>query len=66
MTKEGEGVAGATKSSENLIGKVIKTCEHVRWGLAGDGFEIGKHDLIMSCRRGHVQCDGWKNGYVFV
>jgi len=30
MIKEGEGVAGATGSSQDLTGKVSKTCRYVR------------------------------------
>jgi len=33
IAKVGEGVAGATWSSQDLIGKVSKICRYVRWGL---------------------------------
>jgi len=66
MAKESEGVIGATWSSQNLTKKVSQTCGHVRWELGGVGSESGKHDLIMSSRRGHVQYDGWINGYEFM
>jgi len=33
MVKEGEGVAGATGSSQDLSGKGRKTCRYVRGGL---------------------------------
>jgi len=30
MAKEGEGVAGAIRSSQDLVGEVSKTCRYVR------------------------------------
>ena len=56
--KEGEGVAGATGSSQDLIKKVNKTCMYVKRGLRGDRFKGGKHDPTVSRRRGYVQRDG--------
>jgi len=66
MTKESEDVIGATWSSQNPAGKVSKTCGHIRWGLGGVGSESDMHDPIMSHKRGHVQRNGWRNGYEFV
>jgi len=66
MTKEGEDVTSATRSSQDLAEKVSKSCRYVRWGLIGVGSESDKHDLIMFRRRGHVQRDRWRNGYGFV
>ena len=58
MAKVGEGVTGATWSSQDLTGKVSKICRYVRRGLGEDGFKGDKHDLTMSHRRGYVQRDG--------
>jgi len=66
MIKEGEGIICATGSSQDLTGKVSKTCKYVRWGLGGDGSERGNHDSIMSHRWGYVQRDEWRNSYRFV
>ena len=66
MTKDGEGIAGAIRSSQNLVVKVSKTCRYVRWELRGDGYENGKHDPTMFRRWSYVQHDGWKNDYGIV
>ena len=66
MVKKSEGVVGVTGSSQDLAGKVSKTCSYVRWGLGKVGYESYKYDQIMSRRRGHVQLDGWRNNYRFV
>ena len=58
MTKEGEGVAGAIWYSQELAGKVSKTCRYVKRELGGDGSKDGKHDPVMSRKRGYVQRDG--------
>jgi len=55
---KGEGVVGATKSSQDLAGNVSKTCYYIRRGLGEDGSKGGKHDPTKSCRRGDVQRDG--------
>ena len=66
MAKEGEGIVGATWSSQNPAKEVSKTREHVRRGSGGVRSESDKQDPIMSHRRGHVQCDGCRNSYEFV
>jgi len=58
MTKKGEGVVGAIRSSQDLAGKVSKTYRYVRRRLEGDGSESDKHDPIISYRQGHGQRDG--------
>jgi len=63
MKNKGEGIVGTTGSSQDLTRKVNKTCRCVIWGLRGIRSESDKHDLIMSRRRGHIQHDGWRNGY---
>ena len=57
MAKEGEGVVGAIESSQDLTGKVSKTCRYVKRELGRDGFKGNKYDPIMSHRRNDVQCD---------
>ena len=66
ITKDGEDIIGATRSSQNPAGKATKTCGHVRWGLRGAGSESDKYDLIISRRWDHVQYNGWRNEYGFV
>jgi len=66
MTKEGEGIAGVTGSSQGLAGKVNKTCKYIKERLRGDGSKGDKHDPIMSRRWDYVQYDGWKNDYEIV
>ena len=58
MTKEGEGVAGATGSLQDLAVYVIKTYRYIRRGLGRDEFKSGKHGPTMSRKRGDVQRDG--------
>ena len=58
MVKEGEGVVGATKFSQGIVGKINKTCRHIKRGLGGDRFKSVKHDPTMSRKRGDVQCNG--------
>jgi len=55
MTKESEGIDGATRSSQDLAGKVSKTCMYVRRGLRENGSKSSKHDSIMSRRQDDVQ-----------
>jgi len=50
IAKEGEGIAGVTESSQDLAGKVNKTCKYVKQKLRGDGSKGGKHDPIISRR----------------
>ena len=57
MTKEGESVAGATRSLHDLAGKVSKTYMYVKRGLRGDGSKGDKHDPTISHRRDYVQRD---------
>ena len=57
MAKEGEGVAGATRSSQDLAEYVSKTCRYVKRGLGGDGFKGSKYDPITSRRQGYIQRD---------
>ena len=58
MVKGGEGVVGATGSSQDLTRQVRKTYKYVKRELRGDGFKSGKHGPTMSRRRGYVQRDG--------
>jgi len=52
MTKEDEGVASATGSSQDLAGKVSKICRYVKRGLGEDGSKSGKYDQL--CFAGEV------------
>jgi len=63
--KRDEVIAGAKGSSQYLIGKLIKPAGTLDedWEDTSEG---GEHDLIMSHRWGHVQCDGWRFHYKFV
>ena len=50
MIKEGKDIDGATGSSQDLAGKVSKTCRYIKRGLGRDGSKGGKHDPNMSRR----------------
>jgi len=59
MIKEGEGVAGAIRSSQDIAGKYSKICRCVKGELRGDGSKGGKHDLTMSHKRGYIWIKKW-------
>ena len=50
MANDGESVACATGSSQDLIGKVNKTSMYVKRELGGDESKDRKHNPTMSCR----------------
>ena len=58
MVKEGEGVASATGSSQDLTGKVSKTCRYIKRELGREWSKDGKHDPTISHKRGYVERDG--------
>ena len=48
LSKYGEGVDDATRSSQDLIGQVSKTCRYVKGGFGEDGSKGSMHDSTMS------------------
>jgi len=53
MVKEGEGITGATGSSQDLVGIVSNISRYVKRELRRDGSKGSKHSPTMSRRRGY-------------
>ena len=51
MTKDGENVASATRSSQDLVGKIYKTCRYIRLGLRGDDLKAANTIQLFSQMR---------------
>jgi len=57
MANDGESVACATGSSQDLAGKVSKTYKYIKRGLRGDRSNGGKYDQL--CLADEVTLMGW-------